>query len=152
MKRGDWTLRNIQIVQRKWQLFLIEFSPCGNHCSKSKTTLIFPYFWYSLRPSTGKMIQFWVKIEQMNFTLFLLFCSAKLLQVRPALCDLVDCNPPGSSVHGILQARILEWVLIPSSTGASQPRDQTQVSYVSCTGRQVLYHEHHLGSLLLSVA
>ena len=43
-------------------------------------------------------------------------------------CDTMDCNPPGSSVHGILQARILEWVAIPFSRGSSQPRDWTQVS------------------------
>ena len=43
----------------------------------------------------------------------------------------MDCRPPGSSVRGILQARILEWVAMPSSRGSSQPRDQTQVSYVS---------------------
>ena len=40
------------------------------------------------------------------------------------LCDPVDCGPPGSSVHGILQARILEWVAISFSRGSSQPRDQ----------------------------
>ena len=39
----------------------------------------------------------------------------------------MDCSLPGSSVHGILQARILEWVAIPSSRGSSQPGDQTQV-------------------------
>ena len=44
------------------------------------------------------------------------------------LSDPMDCSPPGSSVHGILQARILEWVAIPSSRGSSWPRDQTQVS------------------------
>ena len=44
------------------------------------------------------------------------------------LCDPVDCSPPGSSVLGILQARILEWVAIPFSRGSSQPRDRTQVS------------------------
>ena len=40
----------------------------------------------------------------------------------------VDCSPPGSSVHEILQARILEWVAVSSSRGSSQPRDRTQVS------------------------
>ena len=40
---------------------------------------------------------------------------AKLLQLCPTLCDSMDCSPPGSSVHGILQARILEWVALPSS-------------------------------------
>ena len=44
------------------------------------------------------------------------------------LCDPVDCSPPGSSVHGILQARILEWVAISFSRGSSRPRDRTQVS------------------------
>ena len=43
------------------------------------------------------------------------------------LCGLMDCGPPGSSVHGVLQARILEWVTIPFSRGSSQPRDQTWV-------------------------
>ena len=45
------------------------------------------------------------------------------------LCDTMDCSSPGSSVRGILQARILEWVAIPSSRGASQPRNQTQISH-----------------------
>ena len=49
-------------------------------------------------------------------------------------------SPPGSSVHGILQARILEWVAISSSKGTSQPRDQTLVSCVSCSGRRILCH------------
>ena len=48
------------------------------------------------------------------------------------LVDPVDCSPPGSSVHGILQARILEWVAMPSSRRSSQPRDRTQVSCISC--------------------
>ena len=47
----------------------------------------------------------------------------------------MDCNPPGSSVHGILQARILEWVAIPFSRGSSWPRDRTHVSYAFCIGR-----------------
>ena len=56
------------------------------------------------------------------------------------LCDPVDCSPPGSSVHGILQARILEWVAISFSGGPSPPRDWSTVSYVSWTGRRVLHH------------
>ena len=47
---------------------------------------------------------------------------------------------PGSSAHGILQAKILEWVAVSSSRGSSRPRDQTHISYVSCIGRRVLYH------------
>ena len=47
---------------------------------------------------------------------------------------------PGSSVHEILQARILEWVAISSSRGSSQLRGEAFISYVSCIGRWVLYH------------
>ena len=56
------------------------------------------------------------------------------------LGDPMDSSPPGSSVHGILQARVLEWVVLSHSKGSSQPQDWTCISYVSCTGRQVLYH------------
>ena len=57
-------------------------------------------------------------------------CPAECERVMscPTLCDPKGCSPPGSSVHGILQAKILEWVAIPFFTGFSQPRDQTQVS------------------------
>ena len=73
---------------------------------------------------------------------------AESLQSCPTLRDPMDCSPSGpmdcspsgSSVHGILQARILEWVAVPSSKGSSLPRDRTWVSYVSCSGRRVLYH------------
>ena len=47
------------------------------------------------------------------------------------LCDPMDCSPPGSSVHEILQARILEWVDIPFSRGSFRPKDQTQVSAIA---------------------
>ena len=50
-------------------------------------------------------------------------------QLCPTLCDPIDCSPPGSSVLGILQARILEWVAISFSRGSSQPRDWTHVSH-----------------------
>ena len=62
---------------------------------------------------------------------------SKSLQPCPALCDLMGYSLLGSSVHGILQARILEWVAMPSSRGSFQHRDQTCVSYVSWTGRWV---------------
>ena len=52
--------------------------------------------------------------------------QAKLLQLYLTLCDLMDYSLTGSSVLGILQAGILEWVAMPSSRGSSQPRDQTQ--------------------------
>ena len=53
---------------------------------------------------------------------------AKLLQWCPPLCNPVDCSPPGSSAHGVLQSRILEWVAMPSSRASSQPGDRICVS------------------------
>ena len=63
-----------------------------------------------------------------------------------SVCDSMDCSLPGSSVHGLLQARILEWVIISFSRRSSQTRDGTGVSCVCCKGRRILYHERHLGS------
>ena len=54
-------------------------------------------------------------------------------QLCPTLCEPMICSPPGSSVHGIFQARLLEWVAISFSRGSSRPRDRSLVSYI--TGR-----------------
>ena len=59
-------------------------------------------------------------------------CECVLVtQLCPTLCDHVDCSPLGSSVHGILQARILEWFAISFSRGSSWPRDRTHVFCIS---------------------
>ena len=73
-------------------------------------------------------------------SILLCVCTSESLQSSPALFDPMDCSWSGSSVHGILQARILEWVAMPASRGSSRPRDRTHVSYIFCTGRQVHYH------------
>ena len=65
-------------------------------------------------------------------------CAQLLSPVQ--LCDPMGCSPPGSSVHGIFQARILEWVATPFSRRSSPPRDQTHISCISCIGRWILYH------------
>ena len=57
-----------------------------------------------------------------------------------SLCDPTDRSPPGSSVHGIFQARILESVAVSFSRGSSRPRDRIRVSCISCIGRQSLHH------------
>ena len=81
------------------------------------------------------------KTWELFFNVFLfLSIHTKSLQLCLTLCDPKDCSPPGSSVHGILQARILEWVAISCSRGSSWPRDWTHVSYISCIDRWVLYH------------
>ena len=77
---------------------------------------------------------------------------AKPLPSCLTLCDPVDHSLPGSSVHGTLQARILEWVALPSSEGSSQPRDGTYVSYVPCIYRHILYRLCLLGIPALSLS
>ena len=75
--------------------------------------------------------------------LFNMFSESEneVAQSCPTLCNPMDCSPPGSSVHVIVQARTLEWVAISFSRGPSPPRDGPEtVSYVSCIGRRVLYH------------
>ena len=74
-----------------------------------------------------------------------LCARAKSVQPCPVLCNAMDWSPPGSSVLGTLQARVLEQAAMPSSSGSSRPRGQTHVSYIFCIGGQVLYHSCHLG-------
>ena len=59
----------------------------------------------------------------------------KSLQLCLILSDPMDCSPPSSSVHGIFQASMFEWIVILSSRGSSWPRDQTHISYIFCLGR-----------------
>ena len=66
-----------------------------------------------------------------------IYTFAQLLQSCSTLCNPMDCSLLDSSVHGIPQARILEWVAISSSRGSSPPRDRTHGSYISCIDRQV---------------
>ena len=62
--------------------------------------------------------------------------KVKVTQLYPTLCDPLDYNLPGSSLHGIVQARVLEWIAIPFSRGSAQPRDRIQ-DLLHC--RQILY-------------
>ena len=57
--------------------------------------------------------------------------KVKVIRWCPTLCNPMDCSLPGSSIHGILQSRIFEWVAIPFCRGSSQPKDQTQVSCIA---------------------
>ena len=63
-------------------------------------------------------------------------CMCAVSQSCLTLCNPMDCSPPGSSVHGISQARVLEWAAMPTSRGSSRPRDRT---CVSCSGRWILH-------------
>ena len=63
--------------------------------------------------------------------------ESEIAQSCPTLCDLMDFSLPGSSVHGIFQARVLEWVAISFSRGSSQLRDWTQVSHIAGRGSTI---------------
>ena len=78
----------------------------------------------------------WTKKETIDKELLLCVHA----QLWLTLCNPLDYSPSGSSVHGIFQARILEWVAISSSRESSWPRDWTQVSWISCIGRQIFCH------------
>ena len=93
---------------------------------------------WSVFSSFPHLLPFWKNMQE-NWEEAVLLCL--VTQLCPSLCDPMDCSPPGSSVHGILQARILEWVAMPSSRGSSQHRDRTQIS---CIAGRFLYHLSHL--------
>ena len=78
----------------------------------------------------------------------LLCVHRKSLRSCPTRCHPLDCSPPGSSDHGILQTRILEWVIMPSSRGFTGPRDQTHATYAFLHGQEV-YHQCHWGTYFL---
>ena len=85
-------------------------------------------------------LMFWPSTKQTAVVPLLWFCSlcflplqwtSEVAQSCPTLCDPMDCSLPGSSIHGIFQARVLEWVAISFSRGSSQPEDRTQVSHIA---------------------
>ena len=86
---------------------------------------------------------FLAKQHYLFTTLHLVFYYCVLVaQSCLTLCNPMDCRPPGPSVHGISQARILEWVAIHFSRGSSWPRDQTQVSRLSNWAHTLRAHTH----------
>ena len=88
-----------------------------------------PCFWISLLPKPTLSPDF---PSHVVGGLFYAVCMCgKLLQSCLTLCDTMDCSPPGSSVHGILQTRVMCWVTIPFSGGSSLPRDQTWVCSIA---------------------
>ena len=72
-----------------------------------------------------------VPIYQISSRLLFMCMRAPSHQSCPTLCDPLHCSPPGSSVHGIFQARIMEWVAVSFSRGSSQPRDRSHVPCIA---------------------
>ena len=74
-----------------------------------------------------------------SVNIYVSVCMSTVAQSFPPLCGLVDCSPPGFSVHGVFQARIQEWVTTYCWPRSSWTRYWTRVSSFSCIGRQILY-------------
>ena len=102
-------------VQRPFSLELAHCSNSISHSNKLYFPLILSHVWkFFSNPCLDHDI----------------VCVCEVAQSCPTLCDPVDWSLPGFSIHGILQARILEWVTISFSRGSSQPRDPTRVSCI----------------------
>ena len=112
-------IRNMSIFMfhlKKWNMILRESHPFSSFVIYSVT-----YACNEIKTSFIILGEYWKACV----------CMCLVAQLCPTLCDPMDCSPPASSVHGILQARILEWVAMPSSKVSSQSRDGTQVSFIA---------------------
>ena len=128
--RPPWTAAcqgslSFPISQSLLKLMSIGSVMPSNHLTLCRPLLLLPSIFPSIRVFSNELA--------LGKPLILpyLTCAcvhAKLLQSCLTLCDPMDCSPPGSSVHRILQARIPEWVAMPTSRGSSQSRDRTHVS------------------------
>ena len=122
-----------QIAHRVWSGLVASLSTVNNRCWHFKLTFNFSepgcYFWLGCVET--------MQNESSLNNFHTVLCGA-VSQSCTTLCDPMDCSLPGSSIRGIFQARLLEWVAMPSCKESSWPRDRIQVSYASCIGRQIL--------------
>ena len=91
----------------------------------------------------GPLLQInWIfrRIKNVQYSVWNMCACVLITQLWLTLCNPMDGGPPGSSVHEVFQARILEWAAMPSSRGSSPPGDRTRVSCISYTGRRTLYY------------
>ena len=112
---------------------------------EGKSFLPLPIFWYlpsilGVPQLVDASLQSHGQLLPVCLHIIFPLCLSVVGQSCATLCDPMDCSPPGSSVHGIYQARILQWVVIPFSRGSSRLRNRTPTSYVSCIDRQILDH------------
>ena len=140
--RRSWYLNKVHKVLHNMVLFCSLSSPSitlalqHNHIAQPSQALYYPLqnSYSHLRTTSDKTcLKILGKIINL---LVVLWCNylltvSEVTQLCPILCDPVDCSPPGSSVHGILQARILEWVANSLTRESSQPRARTQFSHIA---------------------
>ena len=110
---------------KQWKLVYQFFHHVGNSKIERSDTLFLGMSYYNNRKNYMRVIYTWGTLSA---------------QTCATLCGLMEGSLSGSSVHGIFQAKILEWVVISSSRGSSKPRDQTWISCISYLGRWIHYH------------
>ena len=126
LRHGPWTLR--LHPQSDFCLYLEEI--CSEHGMIS-IGLIKEKKLISGSSTTGKK-EVWILLHYTTLSIRSHACVwAQLLQLFPAVCNLMDCSQPGSAVHGILQARILEWITVSFSRGSSPLREWTCISCIA---------------------
>ena len=156
-----WTFLKRKLAHALWCFFLLLPGSCRWKCGCSHRNCVLAH--EDMSPTIGMEEQWvqtnpdpwWLGRRSSSYcpspqTLIILIQSYvgflcmhyKSLQLCLTLCNPMDCSPPGSSVHGILQARTLEWVAMASSKGSCWPRDRTHVSYVSCIGKRGFLQPH----------
>ena len=135
-----WTLgRNRTCQESNWKEKLprkCEFSYLG-YIQGTRLALVWITGWFFFLSSSALPLSTMLRMLQFNLIVIMANVLAHssewvstVAQSCPTLCDPMDCSLPGSSVHGIFQTRILEWVAISFSRRSSRPRDWTQVSYI----------------------
>ena len=140
---SNWHLKEIpQFIVTSLSLLVTSFSRYFNliFMPYSDDSSFIHSFMYELSPLECK---FCVETGQFSGYLQCLAYRYVLCSVAQScltLCNPMDYSPPGSSVHGILQARIMESFAISYSWGSSRPKARTCVICISCTGKQILYH------------
>ena len=122
MKYASIHINNIFGYQSKWTFISLTSMPI----TRQLYLYQHPQQWEKARLYIKTMMNFPNQQDHVHNSCV----HAKLLQLCPILSDSIDCSLPGSCVHGIFQARILEWVAIPFSRGSCWPKDWTSVSYM----------------------
>ena len=159
--QADWVISSFFLINFYWSIFGLQC--CVNFCCTVKWTgymyvYIYMYIYALFLDFLPIYVtpEHWVEVPVLFsifslVTYFMCVCLQLLSHVW-IFFDHMDCSSPGSSVHGILQARILEWIDISSSRGSSWLRDWTWGSCVSCIGRQILYNLESPLSILYIVS
>ena len=140
---GSWNWISIKLLKCKLVYFMEAETQASCTMSMNKGVGVFD-FAFGCTPTWQGLIAL-KTVKRFYFFFFIFLGLVQLLQSCPTLYDSMDWSLPGSSVHGIFQARILEWVVISSSRGSSQPRDWAPVSCISCIAGVFCLMVRHVG-------